>query len=112
MPPTKRALLIASPFGGLRGPEHDVETMTTALQSNGFNNITKCVAAEATRDNILEEWRELIDHTMPGDAIVFYYSGHGALVKPHSRVSDDRIQSKSLQFIVPMDYDKSNAKGL
>ncbi|KFY93495.1 hypothetical protein V500_03681 [Pseudogymnoascus sp. VKM F-4518 (FW-2643)] len=109
MPPTKRALLIASPFGGLQGPEHDVETMTKALQSNGFNDITKCVAAEATRDKILEKWRELIDHTMPDDAVVFYYSGHGALVKPHSPVSDNR-KSKSLQFIVPMDYDKSNAK--
>ncbi|KAM0127189.1 hypothetical protein ACHAO1_009669 [Botrytis cinerea] len=110
MPLTKRALLIASPFGGLQGPEHDVETMTKALQINGFDDITKCVAAEATRDNILEKWRELIDRTMPDDAIVFYYSGHGALAKPHSPVSDNGIQSKSLQFIVPMDYDKSNAK--
>ena len=110
MPPTKRALLIASSFGGLKGPGHDVETMTKALQRNGFNDIKKCVAAEATRDKILKKWRELIDDTMPGDAVVFYYSGHGALVKPHSLVSDNGVQSKSLQFIVPIDYDKSNAK--
>ncbi|TEY23708.1 hypothetical protein BOTCAL_1452g00020 [Botryotinia calthae] len=47
---------------------------------------------------------------MPEDAIVFYYSGHGALAKPSSSASDNHNQSKSLQFIVPMDYDKSNVK--
>ena len=108
--PTKRALLIASPFDGLQGLEHDVETMIKALQSNGFNDIITCVAAEATRDKILEKWKGLIDDTMTGDAVVFYYSGHGALVKQHNPKRDLRVQSKSLQSIVPIDYYKSNSE--
>jgi hypothetical protein len=110
MPSTKRALLVASPFDNLKGPERDVETMTKALQRNSFNEITTCVGAEATRERILEKWDELAHRTMTGDAIVFYYSGHGALVKPDGSDIESCAQSKPFQFIVPMDYDKSNAK--
>jgi hypothetical protein len=110
MPSTKRALLVASPFDNLRGPERDVETMIKALQRNNFNEITTCVGTEATREGILRNWDELIHRTIPGDAIVFYYSGHGALVKPDGGNMANRAQSKTLQFIVPMDYDKGDTK--
>lgn len=110
MSPKKRALLIASPFDNLRGPERDVETMAEALRKNDFNDIITCVSTEATREGILTRWMELIHRTTPDDAIVFYYSGHGALVKPDSNDAEKRTQSRSLQFIVPMDYDKKNEK--
>jgi hypothetical protein len=110
MSSTRRALLVACPFANLRGPERDVETMTEALRKNGFNDIMTCTGTEATREGIMKRWDELVHRVMPDDAIVFYYSGHGALVKPGSNDIKDRNQSRSLQFIVPMDYDKSNKK--
>jgi hypothetical protein len=110
MPPTKRALLIASPFDNLKGPVQDVGTMTNILRRYGFEDITRCSAAEATRTRILQEWKEMVDRTMSGDIVVFYFSGHGALVKPTSGESGVSTQLGSLQFIVPMDYHKSNTK--
>lgn len=65
------------------------------------------MTAEATRQGILDNWKELTERTMPGDAVVFYYSGHGALVKPDSSEDRDRTQSALVQFILPMDYDKT-----
>lgn len=108
MPSTKRALLVASPFDNLKGPERDVETMTKALRENGFIEITTCTGAQATRVGILERWTDLLRRTRVDDAIVFYYSGHGALIKPDSQTKGKHLMSESLQFIVPMDYDKSN----
>jgi len=106
--PTKRALLVASPFGNLRGPLRDVENMTETLRMNGFAEITKCVGTQATRAGVLKKWAEFVLSTGADDAIVFYYSGHGALIKPNSKTKANHLISQSLQFIVPMDYDKSN----
>ncbi|OQO13789.1 hypothetical protein B0A48_02021 [Cryoendolithus antarcticus] len=84
--------------------------MIRALRKNGFNDITTCVDHEATRDGILKKWKQLICRTMPGDAVAFYYSGHGALVKSGNNDDEKRSPLRSLQFIVPMDYDGSNSK--
>jgi hypothetical protein len=73
MPPTKRALLIASPFENLKGPVQDVGTMTNILRRYGFDDITRCSATEATRTRILREWEEMVDRTMSDDIVVFYF---------------------------------------
>ena len=69
MPPTKRVLLVASSFGDLQGPEHDLNTMTKALKVHGFNHITMCVTYEATHENILGNWNGLIKDLEEGDVV-------------------------------------------
>ncbi|RAH84821.1 hypothetical protein BO86DRAFT_386889 [Aspergillus japonicus CBS 114.51] len=100
---SKRALLIASPIHGLRGPLNDVETIARVLERQSFQ-IIRCCGPNATRDGILTAWRNLIDTSTTGDAVTIYYSGHGGLVK--SSEPDTDIH-RPLQFILPFDYDES-----
>jgi hypothetical protein len=55
----KRALLIGSPFGDLRGPLNDVELIATVLEEQGFESI-KCCGTQATSDNIRANWVHLL----------------------------------------------------
>lgn len=98
----KRALLISSPYGGLKGPPNDVETIAGALRSKAFEDIAICAGDEATRDGILSAWRRFIDSLSGTDAAVIYYSGHGGLVE--QRNTSGQARSGPRQFLVPVDY--------
>lgn len=76
----KRALLIASPFEGLRGPLNDVKTMERLLSLQGFEILT-CRGTEATRQSIMDAWENIIRLSNPNDIVVIYYSGHGGTVE-------------------------------
>ena len=105
-----RALLIASPYNGLRGPENDVELMANVLDKHGFEVVKRC-GRDATRHQILEAWQQLISESCAEDTIVIYYSGHGGLVKSSQNTSDQRGSEMPLrsQFLVPMDFDQTTA---
>ncbi|PYI04099.1 hypothetical protein BO78DRAFT_373860 [Aspergillus sclerotiicarbonarius CBS 121057] len=101
-PPAKRALLIASPFGELRGTLNDARSMEQVLTHRGFE-ISQCYGEAATRQRILEAWEELISQTAAADAVVIYYSGHGGLARPPK---DDGAtgELREHQFLVPIDF--------
>ncbi|KAL4748456.1 caspase domain-containing protein [Aspergillus terricola var. indicus] len=101
----KRALLIASPFGRLQGPENDVKSVALLLEQNGFM-IQRCCGSHATRRGILDNWRRFISDVQENDIILIYYSGHGGLVQPPANGTEGR----RYQFIVPMDYKSDNTK--
>jgi hypothetical protein len=108
--PRKKALLIASSYGALRGPPNDVEKMARTLGELGFE-ISQCCGISATRDGILQAWRQLIESISPEDSVVVYYSGHGGVVESAEK-RDRNIQVSDLttpwryQFLVPMDFDE------
>ncbi|KAL2863202.1 uncharacterized protein BJX67DRAFT_384945 [Aspergillus lucknowensis] len=121
MTSTKRALIIASPFGGLSGPLNDAESMKRVLQKWGFE-IFECYNSAATRQGILDAWQGLIAATSDGDAVVIYHTGHGNIVRPrdsHGHVTSDeeeeevdaqsgkKLGSSPFQILVPMDYDQT-----
>ncbi|KAH8895995.1 hypothetical protein GQ53DRAFT_743912 [Thozetella sp. PMI_491] len=104
----KKALLIASPFGGLRGPLNDIERMDRVLRGMGFETF-RCSGPNATRAGILEAWEQLINKVSADDAVVVYYSGHGGLVtstEPPDRSFEapDPPTPWRYQFLVPMDF--------
>jgi len=78
MPLTKRALFIASPYGGPRGPENDVERLTEVPRKYEFE-VKKCCGKSASRYEILAAWKQLISESSVNDTAVIYYSGHGGL---------------------------------
>src|SRR5213595_1100454 len=99
MPPNKRALLIASPYGDLEGPENDVEMMSEVLQKRGFQ-VSQCCGSAATRDGIRSAWHTLISQISPDDTVVIYYSGHGGeALSAKSADKQDSGQPRRLQFI-------------
>ncbi|KAH6708989.1 caspase domain-containing protein, partial [Leptodontidium sp. MPI-SDFR-AT-0119] len=114
MGPTKWALLIGSPQGGLRGPLTDVSMMSSLFLGLEFA-VLKCCGPDATCDGIKSAWRNLISHARPDDTIVIYYSGHGGLAKSSSILSQGTAGTKwsskphFYQFIVPVDYAESTA---
>ncbi|KAJ5160581.1 Peptidase C14 caspase catalytic [Penicillium canariense] len=104
MASTKRALLIASPYGDLQGPENDVEMMSRVLQKRGFQ-VHRCCGSAATRDGIRSAWKDLICQTASDDTVVIYYSGHGGEALSSTKGEPQASsQPWRLQFIVPIDY--------
>ncbi|KAG9569651.1 hypothetical protein KCU71_g2205, partial [Aureobasidium melanogenum] len=111
MPPSKRALLIASPYGELQGPKNDVELMANVLEQQGFK-ITRCCGNEAISNNIRTKWYHLIEELQADDVAVIYYSGHGGIAQSPPVAQSQSIQTAGAkpwryQFIVTMDFDKS-----
>ena len=100
---THRALLIGSQTGGLTGVHADVDLMRTRLEALQFETRT-VTEAEATREGILSAYRRLGDAAQDADAVLVYYSGHGARYRNPLAVNDPEAP-KYLQFIIPTDFD-------
>ncbi|CAI7613910.1 unnamed protein product [Penicillium pancosmium] len=97
---SKRALLIASPYGSLKGPEMDVESVNNLLKTHKFETLL-CTGLHARRDDILSQLNSFISQVQKDDTVLIYYSGHGGLVEPPKDQTNERLY----QFIVPMDYE-------
>ncbi|MFC7734186.1 caspase family protein [Actinomadura keratinilytica] len=95
MPPDakRRALVIASPTGALRGPRNDAALVAHLLQERGFE-VRSVVGRHATRAGILEGYESLIEDTRAGDAAVVYFSGHGGV---------RRGAQAEFRYVVPVD---------
>lgn len=105
---TRRALLIGSQTGGLKGVANDVARLEAVLAPLGFQ-VTKLLGADATRDGILTGYRALIAAVHPADVVFIYYSGHGGAAHDRSRVQTlaEAGPQDVLQFIVPTDFEQS-----
>jgi hypothetical protein len=101
---SKRALLIGSQTGGLRGVHADVLSMRDALAPFGFA-ATVVLGESSTSDGIRAAYRALVEDTTAGDAVVVYYSGHGARFRtPHA-------DPRWLQYLVPVDLASGPGQG-
>lgn len=78
----KRCLLVGINYVGtgndLRGCLNDVANMKTLLESRGFADIKTVLEKEATTAGIKAGLEWLIAGAVPGDVLVFHYSGHGS----------------------------------
>ncbi len=81
--------------------DQDVKSIAVALKTR-FNfsdsDIKTITEANATRQNILNAFDELISETQPGDIVYIHYSGHG------SQVADPTEPNGLDSTIVPIDY--------
>ncbi|MFD5697290.1 caspase family protein [Streptomyces lasiicapitis] len=102
----KRALLIGSQTGGLRGVHADVALMADTLGAFGFE-VTRATAERATRRGIIDAYRTLIDATRPGDAAVVYYSGHGGMARRPRTAPESPAR---IQYLCPTDIDESGER--
>lgn len=91
---TLRALLIGAQTYGLTGVHADVSLMADVLGTRSFTGLRTCTEGDATYEGITEAMSRLRTDTRPGDGVVVYYSGHGALLG-------------ELQYLVPVDMDDS-----
>lgn len=101
----RKALLIGAETGDLTGVANDVTAMAEALGRWGFTS-TRCEEENAGRAGILDAYERLIGQARPDDAIVVYYSGHGAYARDPDR-GPGTPGPRTIQLIVPTDIDDS-----
>ncbi|MGB3402155.1 MAG: caspase family protein [Microcoleaceae cyanobacterium] len=66
----------------LPGVKEDLPTILPVLSSYGFDNIEVIQDENATQENIIQGLKSLVKDKQPGDVCVFYFSGHGHLLRP------------------------------
>ncbi|CAL9642534.1 hypothetical protein SUDANB95_06355 [Actinosynnema sp. ALI-1.44] len=98
----RKALLIGAQTGGLTGVANDVAAMADALAPWGFQS-TRCEQENASRAGILDAYERLIAQARPDDAVVVYYSGHGAY-SPDPDRGWGTPGHRVLQLIEPTDF--------
>lgn len=99
---TRRALVIGAQTFGLHGVDYDVQAMAVALNKQGFE-VRRCQGPQATRDEIVAAYEQLIASSSAGDAAVVYYSGHGGYARPLPGETVE-VDPTNRQFIVPTDF--------
>jgi len=102
----RKALLIGSQIKGLTGVDNDINSIEAALDRWQFTSV-RCEAEAATRAGILDACERLIADARPEDAVVVFYSGHGAYCRPAMRAAPGERPDPAMQFIVPWDIDDS-----
>lgn len=80
----KKALLIGINYIGtsneLNGCINDVMSVKERLTQSGFSITTLTDTENPTRNNILNEFTNMLKNASPGDLLFFLYSGHGSYV--------------------------------
>jgi hypothetical protein len=102
----KKALLIGINYTGtsneLFGCINDVNSIKERISNQGFTDInvlTDFTSKKATRNNILEEFKNLLINSNEGDLLFLLYSGHGSYAL--DRNGDEKTGYD--QLIVPCD---------
>jgi hypothetical protein len=107
----KKALLIGINYintpNELNGCIHDTNRMKKLLSSQGFNEfkiLTDLTVSKPTKENILNELKNLIANSNAGDVLFFYYSGHGSYTYDRNRDEtdgkDEMLVSSDLKAIL------------
>lgn len=105
---TMRALLIGAETYDLTGVGEDIAVMERLLSDRGFTRLRVCGEGEASYHGIDEALTRLARETQPGDAVVVYYSGHGALLPVPPALREHLPGGPAnLQCLVPGDHQES-----
>ncbi|MGW1956973.1 caspase family protein [Streptomyces sp. NPDC001920] len=108
---TRRALLIGAQSYDLTGVAEDVTVMERLLADRGFTDLrVRRETAETGYHGMNEALTRLAEETETGDAVVVYYSGHGALLPlPPALREHHPGRPAHLQYLVPSDHDAGTA---
>lgn len=109
----KKALLIGINYKGtdaeLRGCINDIKNIRSILINNcsytseNIKVLTEETNILPTKNNIENEINWLVSNCMPGDKLLFYYSGHGYNVPDESNDENDGKD----EVLIPLDYEKN-----
>ena len=94
----------------------DAALIAEALRARGFEDISLLVDREATKDGILQAFRDLTDRSQPGDWVMLHFSGHGQQVWDHEDPSNPVLKVDELdgfdESLVPYDARDSFTPGV
>ena len=107
--PQRKALLVGindypDPRSRLAGCINDVFLMSALLQEHGYqaDDIRLVLNDRATAQGILSRLEWLVEDTLPGDQLLFYFSGHGAQLPAYNA---EEIADHMDEALVPYDFD-------
>src|SRR4051812_42102491 len=106
----KRAVLIGintyTFFNNLEGCENDARSFAELLRNQfGFESTQLLLNADATRDNILGAFNQLVSDTQTDDVALVYYAGHGSQMR--DREGDEPSGFDST--LIPVDSARDDA---
>ena len=79
-PATRRALVLGCVAEDLPGVAESARRMAKLLlEGYGFTALIELIGADTTAEQIVSAFVELLRVTREGDAVVFYYAGHGGM---------------------------------
>jgi hypothetical protein len=119
----KNALVVGINYIGtqnqLEGCINDANSISSLLTSEGFQNIkllTDNTSVKPTKNNIINEFTNLLANANSGDVIFFFYSGHGSYTQDQNNEEftgyDQMIVPCDLNCIVDDDLKKIINKNL
>jgi hypothetical protein len=112
--PIKKALIVGinkykpELNADLQGCVNDAENMRdilTKIYKFDPENIRVVIDERATRKGILDRLKWLLDGAIPGDELVFHYSGHGSQVRDRN---GDELNDKLDEILCPHDLNWDN----
>ncbi len=107
----KKALLVGinnyKYVSGLKGCVNDVKNMNHVLQTYfGFKleNIRQIIDESVTRNQLMLRLRWLIQGAIPGDILVFHFSGHGSQILDRGRCDELNDQKDELLCLYDINF--------
>ncbi len=108
----KRALLVGignypeESGWGKTHSSNDVNAMETSIVPHGFSMTTKLIDQQATKQGVVTALEVIYKQCGPGDVFLFYFSGHGQLVKDQNADELDGYDEALVLYGAPRYYDK------
>jgi metacaspase-1 len=87
----------------LNGCINDAENMQKYCNSSGFKNtvlLTDNTSIKPTKQNIIKEFKKLLNNSDAGDLLVFSFSGHGSYIRDNNGDENDGRD----EMIIPIDF--------
>ncbi len=85
--------------------DHDANSMVDKVKTIGFNNVSKLVNNQATKENIITHLNTLFDSCKKGDIVLLYFAGHGQLIADYNGDESDGYDESLVLYNAPKNYD-------
>ncbi len=86
---------------------NDVLLMNRTVEKNGFHYTKSLTDQAATKTNVISTLKKFVDILDTGDVFLFYFSGHGQLVKDQNADEYDRFDESLVLYGAPKYYSSS-----
>ena len=85
--------------------DNDARVMKTTLEQKGFKDVALITNQQATKQAVINSLNSIYDECDEGDVFVFYFSGHGQLVRDRNGDEFDGYDEALVLYGAPKYYD-------
>lgn len=85
---------------------NDVKVVNKSLQNEGFHDVHILLNERATKQDVLNKLESILLELQQGDVFLFYFSGHGQLIKDYNADEFDGYDESLVLYGAPKEYDE------